>query len=45
MDRPLSSRATRSGDDIKHALAPATSNDKAPDHEDHDLRLGCFGTA
>jgi hypothetical protein len=36
MDRPLSSRAPQSGDaDIKPA--PATTNDKLPDHEDHDL--------
>ena len=30
----------RSGDaDTKPAPAPATTNDKPPDHEDHDLRL------
>jgi hypothetical protein len=44
MDRPLSSRATRSGDaDIKPA--PATTNDKPPDHEDHDLTAAYFGAA
>jgi hypothetical protein len=32
--------AGRSGDaDIKPAPAPATTNDKPPNHEDHDLRL------
>jgi hypothetical protein len=32
--------AGRSGDaDIKPAPAPVTTNDKPPDHEDHDLRL------
>jgi hypothetical protein len=30
----------RSGDaDIRPAPAPATTNDKPTDHEDHDLRL------
>jgi hypothetical protein len=32
--------AGRSGDaDTKPAPAPATTNDKPTDHEDHDLRL------
>jgi hypothetical protein len=39
MDLPLSSRAPSLGDaDIKPA--PATTNDKPPDHEDLDLTAG-----